>query len=53
MKNVYRLNQQAPTSTTSAQLVKPGLHISCKDRKHMVVNMYFKLHRYDLVSLSL
>ena len=30
--------------------VKPGLHISRKDRKHIVKNMYFKLYRYGLVS---
>ena len=29
--------------------VKPGFHISRKDRKHTVTNMYFKLYRYDLV----
>ena len=29
--------------------VKPGLYISCKDRKHMVANMFFKLFRYVLV----
>ena len=29
--------------------VKPGLHISRKNRKHMVVNTFFKLSRYALV----
>ena len=29
--------------------VKPGLHISRKDRKHMVANIFFKLFRYVLV----
>ena len=33
--------------------LKPGLHISRKDRKHMVGNVYFKMHRYELQSLSL
>ena len=32
---------------------KPGLHISCKDRKYIVANMYFKLYRNGLVSKSL
>ena len=31
----------------------PCLHISRKDRKHIVTNMYFKLYRYGLVSRSL
>ena len=29
-----------------ANLLKPGLHISHKDRKHMFANMYFKLSRW-------
>ena len=29
--------------------VKPGLHISRKDHKHMVANMFFKLSKYVLV----
>ena len=29
--------------------VKPGLHISRKDRKHMVANTFFKLFTYALV----
>ena len=33
--------------------LKPGLHISRKDRKHIVANVYFKLYRYGLVSKSL
>ena len=33
--------------------LKPGLHISRKDRKHIVANMYFKLYRNGLVSKSL
>ena len=32
--------------------LKPGLHISRKDRKHMTTNMYFKLYRYGLDSKS-
>ena len=37
----------------SRKSLKLGLHISRKDRKRMVANMYFKLYRYELVSLSL
>ena len=35
--------------------IKPGLHISRKDRKHMhmVGNVYFKIYGYGLLSLSL
>ena len=34
--------------------LKPGLHISRKDRKHIVTNMHaFKLYRYGLDSKSL
>ena len=29
--------------------LKPGLHISCKGRKHMVANTFFKLFAYTLV----
>ena len=31
--------------------VKPGLHISRKDRKHGLENMFFKLSSYGLVSM--
>ena len=41
------------TAVCESWNVKPGLHISCKDRKHIVANMYFKLYRYGLVSKSL
>ena len=39
--------------TITVVRVKPGLHISRKDHKHIVTNMYFKLYRYGLVSKSL
>ena len=29
--------------------LKPGLHVSRKDRKHMVASTFFKLARYTLV----
>ena len=29
--------------------LKPGLPISCKDRKHMFANTFFKLSAYALV----
>ena len=31
--------------------LKPGLHISRKDRKHRFENMFFKLSSYGLVSM--
>ena len=31
--------------------LKPGLHISRKDRKHKLENMFFKLSSYGLVSM--
>ena len=31
--------------------LKPGLHISRKDRKHICQNMFFKLYSYGLVSM--
>ena len=31
--------------------LKPGLHISRKDRKHIFENIYFKLSRYGLYGL--
>ena len=31
--------------------VKPGLHISRKDCKHRLQNMFFKLSSYGLVSM--
>ena len=31
--------------------IKPGFHISRKDRKHMLENKFFKLSSYDLVSI--
>ena len=31
--------------------IKPGLHISRKDRKHRLENMFFKLSSYGLVSM--
>ena len=31
---------------------KPGLHISRKDRRHRLKKMFFKLSRYDLVSIG-
>ena len=31
------------------KFLKPGLHVSCKDGKHMVANTFFKLFRYALV----
>ena len=37
----------------SSQSLKPGLHISRKDRKHMVGNVYFKMYGYGLLCLSL
>ena len=37
----------------SANTLKPGLHISCKDHKHVVGNVYFKMYGYGLLSLSL
>ena len=39
--------------TCSTMTLKPGLHISRKDRKHMVGNVYFKMYGYGLLSLSL
>ena len=33
--------------------LKPGLHISRKNSKHMVGNVYFKMYGYGLLSLSL
>ena len=33
--------------------LKPGLHISCKDHKHIVKNVYCKLYSFGLVSKSL
>ena len=35
------------------QNLKPGFHISRKDRKHMFANMYFELSRYSLITISL
>ena len=35
------------------EALKPGLHISRKDRKHIVTKMYVKVYRYGLVSKSL
>ena len=37
----------------SKRILKPGLHISRKDCKHMFVNMHLKLFRYGLVYTSL
>ena len=31
--------------------IQPGLHISCKDRKHRLENMFFKPSSYGLVSI--
>ena len=31
--------------------IKPGLHISRKDRKHRLENMFFKLSSYGLVTM--
>ena len=31
---------------------KPGLHNSRKDRKHMFGNMFFRMPRYGLLSIS-
>ena len=31
---------------------KPGLHICRKDHKHKLENMFFKLSKYGLVSMS-
>ena len=42
----------SPGNRSLPQL-KPGLHISRKDRKYMVGNVYFKMYRYGLLSLSL
>ena len=36
----------------ASQSLKPGLHISRKDRKHLFANMFFKLSRYGLDSIS-
>ena len=33
------------------QALKPGLHISRKNRKHRLENMFFKLSSYGLVSV--
>ena len=30
-----------------SEALKPGLHISHKDRKHMLTNTFFKLSSYD------
>ena len=35
----------------SRSYLKPGLHISRKDRNHRLENMFFKLYSYDLVFL--
>ena len=43
------VRQRRAKYVTGNPSLKPGLHISRKDRKHMVANMYFKLYRYDLV----
>ena len=32
--------------------LKPGLHVSRKDRKHRLENMFFKLSSFGLVSVS-
>ena len=36
-------------ATFSSIFLKPGLPISCKDRKHMFANTFFKLSLYALV----
>ena len=33
--------------------VKPGLHISRKDRRHVIANLFSKSSRYGLVSILL
>ena len=37
----------------SISTLKPGLHISRKDRKHLFANMFLKLSRYGFVSILL
>ena len=32
--------------------IKPGLHRSRMDRKHMFASLFFKLFKYGLVSIS-
>ena len=46
LSTVYNLNKT--THILKLQL-KPGLHISRKDRKHGLENMFFKLYSYGLV----
>ena len=45
------LFMQRIIATFSSCFFKPGLHISRKDRKHWLENMFFKLSRYGLVSM--
>ena len=51
-KSCYRLSTTLFYAVIG-NTIKPGLHISHKHRKHMFVNMYFKLSRYGLVYISL
>ena len=34
---------------SALRYLKPGLHVSSKDRKHMVGNVYFKIYGYGLL----
>ena len=46
---VRRIPVRSPATCESA--LKPCLHISRKDRKHMFANTFFKLSKYGLVSM--
>ena len=49
LKNVLN-SLNSPFTVTKVASLKPDLHISHKDRKHMFANMSFKLSKYGLVS---
>ena len=55
MKNTKAIvmNYEAALLSGKMNHLKPGLHISRKDRKHMFAIMFFELSRYGLVNISL
>ena len=47
--NNYKEKLSYPRVHTAVLSLKPGLHISRKDRKHMIANTFLNLSRYVLV----
>ena len=46
------LNSKYQLSLLLTTIVAVGLHVSRKDRKHLFEEIFYKLYRYDLVSVS-